>query len=189
MGPHILITGAVGVGKSTLIRRLLGACTLSVRGFRTWPSQRDEEGRCSFFISPAWETEPVGTEDNRIGRVGGSEREAFPAVFDRLGPPLLAAKAGDVIVMDELGWMEEDAEAFKNAVFACLDGEIPVLGVVKRRPGQPFLDAVRRHPRVLIVEIDEDSRDGAFERLLPQILRWNRSSAGTSNSRQGPDPV
>lgn len=187
MGPHIMITGAVGVGKSTLIRRLLGACTLSVRGFRTWPSAPDGEGSRSFFISPARMTEPVGTEDNRIGRGGGAVREAFPAVFDRLGPPLLAAKPGDVIVMDELGWMEEDAEAFKNAVFACLDGEIPVLGVVKRRPGQPFLDAVRRHPRVLLAEIDENSRDEAFERLLPEILRWNRCFSGPSVDGRDPD--
>ena len=174
MEPHILITGAVGSGKSTLLRRLLASCTLSVRGFRTWPSERDETGFRSFFLSPAWETSPAGTEENRVGLANGVERESYPEVFDRLGPPLLTAGPGDIVVMDELGLMEENASVFQEAVLACLNGDTPVLGAVKLRGENPFLSAVRGHPRVRLLEIHLSDRDTVYEQLLPEILRWNR---------------
>ncbi len=173
IGPHILITGAVGAGKSTLIRRLLAPCTLSVRGFRTWASSRDERGYRSFYLSPAWETAPEGTADNLVGRADGVKKEAFPAAFDRLGPPLLTARRGDVLVMDELGSLEEDAIVFQKAVMARLDGDIPVLGAVKLRQGLLFPAAVRNHPRVQLFEVNEENQDTLYEHLLPEILRWN----------------
>lgn len=72
MGPHILVTGTVGAGKSTLIRRLLESCSLSVRGFRTWASSRDERGYRSFYLSPSWEAAPAGTA------LSGSSTESPP---------------------------------------------------------------------------------------------------------------
>ena len=180
MGPHILITGAVGAGKSTLIRRLLAECTLSVVGFRTWASAADENGWRTFYISPAGEADPVGTEENRIGRANGHEKESFPETFDRLGPALLAARKGNVIVMDELGSMEEDAAVFRAAVTACLDGEIPVIGAVKVRRDLPFPAKVRTHPRVRLIEIDGTEREAAYQQLLPEIQRWNREGSHAS---------
>ena len=177
MGPHILITGASGAGKSTLIRRLLAECTLTAVGFRTWAAAADEEGWRTFYISPAGEANPVGSKDNRIGRANGVEKESCPETFDRLGPALLAARKGNVIVMDELGSMEEDAAVFRAAVTACLDGDIPVLGAVKLRRDLPFPAEVRAHPRVRLIEIGETGTEEAYEQLLPEIRRWNREGS------------
>ncbi len=186
MERHILITGAVGAGKSTLVRRLLQVCSLSRRGFRTWASDRDGHGYRSFFLSPAAEIEAFGTAENCIGRADGVKKVSFPEVFDRLGPPLLAARPGDVIVMDELGSMEEEALVFREAVMACLDGDVPVLGAVKQRSDLPFLCAVRNHPRVRLIEIDPASREEAFERLRPVVLRWNEEARTCGIPEYGP---
>ena len=67
--------------------------------------------------------------------------------------------------MDELGFFENDAARFQEAVFRVLDADKPVLGVLKQKD-TPFLRQVRHREDVIVYEIREDNR----ERLLPVIL-------------------
>jgi nucleoside-triphosphatase THEP1 len=116
-------------------------------------------------------------------RVAGKQTLAVcPEVFDEDGVALLRAATSDflplpaatnppqrkspanggprakIIVMDELGFMELPARAFTEAVMRALDGEVPVLGVL-RKDSNPFLDAVGTHPKVRVVEVTEANRD------------------------------
>ena len=74
--------------------------------------------------------------------------------------------------MDELGFLENDAEAFQSGVLRALAGDTPVLAAVKPK-NTPFLRAVREHENAELVFIDERNRDALFLQLLPRILRWN----------------
>ena len=56
--------------------------------------------------------------------------DGWPEVFDGLGVELLRAQPGSLILMDELGFLEQDAAAFRREVLRCLDGSIPVLAVI-----------------------------------------------------------
>jgi nucleoside-triphosphatase THEP1 len=66
--------------------------------------------------------------------------------------------------MDELGFMELGAPVFRAAVLRALDGEVPVIGVI-RLERNPFLDAVRNHPKVAVTEVNESNRDALPARL------------------------
>ena len=84
----------------------------------------------------------------------------FPAPFDRVGAKLLTdppARAR-ILLMDELGLIEQGEAAFVNGVLGALDGDRPVLGVVKPIPS-PWLDRVRNHPSVRVIPVDPDNRD------------------------------
>lgn len=60
--------------------------------------------------------------------------KGFPEVFDRVGKRLAEDTSGcHLILMDELGFMENEAELFQEAVIETLKSGVPVLGVVKRR--------------------------------------------------------
>ena len=96
-------------------------------------------------------------------------------MFDTLGAQLIeSAPEGGIILMDELGFPENDAKVFQSAVLCALDGDTPVLAAVKPKD-TPFLRAVRGHENAELVFIDEQNRDALLEKLLPHILRWNEA--------------
>jgi len=165
---HILITGEVGVGKSTLIRKLLARFPGPVCGFVTLKMPEPDGKSMTVYMFPAAqrEEERTCTEANLLARRGGVT-ETHPIVFDTLGTELLrAAVPGSVILMDELGFMEAEAELFQKTVLETLHGEIPVLVSVKKREGVPFLDAVRQCPGTVLYTVTRENRDTLEKEIL-----------------------
>ena len=119
MEKHILICGERGVGKSTLIRRLLAESTLPVGGFVTRRlTQADGDGMFPIYLHAAAlppEERPYDPE-HLVGTCDSRRSVRYPEAFDRLGPPLLTS--GGLLVMDELGFLENDAHRFQAAVLA-----------------------------------------------------------------------
>ena len=175
---HILITGRIHAGKSTLIRRLLEHCSLPVYGFRTWGTAPDDEGWRMYYISPVSEEGYTGGEDNCIGASNGIEKRIFPRTFETVGVPLLNHPSDVLVVMDEIGNMEENAPDFRAAVMRCLAGPDPVIAAVKDRNDSPFLEAVLNHPDAAVYRITPENREELFETLLPVIIGWNREGGG-----------
>ena len=172
MKRHLLICGERGVGKSTLIRRLLEHSTREVGGFVTKRLPvADENGFFPIYLYPTLQSE--GERRNETCDSCSSIRH--PEVFDGLGAQLIkSAPSGGIILMDELGFLENDARVFQSAVLCALDGDTPVLAAVKPKD-TPFLRAVRGHENAELVFIDEQNRDALLEKLLPHILQWNEA--------------
>ena len=173
---HILLCGARGVGKSTLIQKLLASCTRPVSGFLTKRLAPDETGFHPIYIHPAGlaEAQRKYSARNLIGTCDSRVHNVFPEVFDGLGVQYLtAARPDSVIVMDELGFMESQASLFTGEVLRALDGNIPVIAAVKDRTDVPFLNAVRAHKNATVYSIDAENRDALYERLLPILCAWN----------------
>lgn len=97
--------------------------------------------------------------------------DSYPQVFDSLGCRLLEnAEQADIIVMDELGFLESDARIFQNRILKILDGDIPVIGVIKPKRSE-FLDRVRAHPKVKLVEITPENREEKLS-FLRMTAEW-----------------
>ena len=172
MASHILICGDRGVGKSTLIRRLLADCPLPRSGFLTRRLQSDENGFHPIYIFPAGE-DPIYGPENLIGTCDSRVHNARLEVFNTLGAAYIRrAKPGDVIVMDELGFMESKAEAFTAAVMDALNGDVPVLAAVKNRPDVPFLQKVLSAGKAEVFYITPENREQLYETLLPRVQAW-----------------
>ena len=98
-------------------------------------------------------------------------------MFDTLGREYLEDTQGcEVIVMDELGFMESEAYAFRSAVLRALDSDVPVLAAVKDKQGVPFLQQVRQHPQAEVFAINAENREELFARLLPLVKDWKRNA-------------
>ena len=179
MKKHILICGEKGVGKSTLIRRLVEAAQLTVSGFCTKMDENAGEVMHPIYIYPAavpMDQRQRGTE-NLVGRCGdfGRQKEIFPEVFDALGTAYLQSpQSCQVILMDELGFIESGAQAFRRAVLQTLDGDTPVLAAVKNRMDVEFLRQVCAHPRAEVVPIDPKNREELYRMLLPVVSGWKK---------------
>lgn len=178
MKRHLLICGERGVGKSTLIRRLLEHSTREVGGFVTKRLPvADENGFFPIYLYPASQKEDERHNEaaNLVGTCDSRSSIRHPEAFDGLGAQLIkSAPSGGIILMDELGFLENDARVFQSAVLCALDGDTPVLAAVKPKD-TPFLRAVRGHENAELVFIDEQDRDALLEKLLPHILRWNEA--------------
>ena len=170
---HIVLWGERGVGKSTLARRLLEEWRGPVRGFVTRSSPPDADGFRSIYLHAADDPAPVEHTCNRVGRTNRTEHTMWPEVFDQMGVELLRAQPGSLILMDELGFLEQDAAAFRRQVLRCLDGNTPVLAVIKHKTHIPFLQEIRSHPRVQLYQVTEENRDDLQAELSPLIRNWN----------------
>jgi nucleoside-triphosphatase THEP1 len=148
--PHLFLTGEKGVGKSTLIRHLVG--TRKPTGF--WTVRIVGENGASLHLLQPGE---LPAEENLLCACPPAANGETAVRFDRLGCAALCS-AGEVIVMDELGRAEQGAEAFRTAVLQALEGDTPVLGVLQKGTFTHW-DAVIHHPKVRFIEVTAENRD------------------------------
>ncbi len=164
---HIFLTGEIQCGKSTLIRRVAALLPQKkIEGCLTFSLLR-QDGLSSVHIGPWGGALPLAEDPaSMVGlRFGKGRYQAYPAVFEQRGVAILKSLGqGELIILDELGGMENEAPLFRQAVLSLLDGPVPVLGVIKPR-SLPLPDAVRAHPRVEVLPVDVHNRE-----LLPPLI-------------------
>jgi len=164
---HIFLTGKSQIGKTTIIRHFLTQTGLSADGFMTYWESVCDKGR-NLYLSP-YDKEQRATEKHFIVQDNGGillESELTKMVFDEQGSAILNASGKhDIIVMDELGFFESQANVFQNAVIQRLSGNTPILGVIKPIQTE-FLDIIRAHHNVMVREVTTDNRDAILTWLL-----------------------
>ena len=158
-GLNLLVTGRPGVGKTTLLERVLEQLRGSLRlaGFTT-AEQRDPSGqRRGFRIftveGKQAELARVGLRSTvRVGRYGVNLR-----AFERLALPELARRDVDLIVIDEIGKMECASERFCEAVWDALEAQVSVLATLGNAR-LPFFLTLRARPDVEVLTLTEHNR-------------------------------
>jgi nucleoside-triphosphatase len=167
MARHLFLTGEKGVGKSTLIKKLLITYGRPVGGFFTVKSKAVLSERTSVHLLRAG-TDEVPAFENLLFCCGAADKLSAER-FNRLGCAALTAGAdARLLVMDELGPHETDALDFRAAVIHALNGEIPVLGVLQDAD-TAFFRQIADHPNVHIVRVTHANRD-EMESLLSDYL-------------------
>lgn len=171
MSKHIFLTGEVQVGKSTVINSVLAALELRVGGFRTaFDGDRAKAERWLYLWDAA--EPPALDESHGVVRFRAQSRaEILTERFDALGGGALrrARESGaELILMDECGRFEAQAAGFQREIFSALDGDIPVLGVV-RQGFHGWLDTLRAHPKVEVLTVTAENRDALPAQIIQQL--------------------
>lgn len=164
---HILIVGEQGVGKSTLIRRILAELKLPVYGMETGKADRRTELGEPVYLHEIGKPY-VMTEENRIGYCGNKVYQRFPAAFDRFAHTLRDLPDDGIILLDELGTLENGAEEFCDTVLNLLYGKTPVIAAVKHKD-TPFLQRVRAHKNAKCFYLTPENRDALFAEIMEFI--------------------
>ncbi len=167
---HVFLTGEVQVGKSTIIKRWLDATGLRADGFKTY-WQPAADGGTDLYIHPFGT--PIVSELNFLAAHRSDNRRwVYEAAFEQAAESFMYdCGKKDIIIMDELGFMESRAMAFQRAVMDILDRGDPVLGVIKPRP-VPFLDAIRARGDVETISVTRENRD----EILQELVRRHREN-------------
>lgn len=164
---HSFIVASPGVGKSTLINRVLGALGCPIFGYLTRKEQDewDEDLGHPIYIYPAGQAQKR-SKDNLVGYCKDRRPTVYPEVFDRFAPHLREPiSEGAVILMDEIGFMEASSPAFCEGIFGLLDGNIPVIAAVKDKDTE-FLKKIRSHPKVRCFYLTPENRDAIFTQVI-----------------------
>lgn len=177
---HIFLTGPRDVGKTTIINRALTQLTeqqkenpLVVKGFRTFFGEDFAPGKNYALMAHAHpeladlEATVIAMRDR-----SGWSMDVYQEAFENEGVNILEySMDADLILMDELGFMESTAFAFQKKVMSILDGDIPVIGVLKADTeffsNSPFLNGIREHDKVDEIEVTHGNRDS----LINEIVR------------------
>lgn len=158
---NVFLTGNVQVGKSTTIKRFLEKENISPLGFTTHLDR--STGLLTIKI--------IGKDGDReikaAAPIGGSRPVPDIEAFDRAGKMLTDMDTSDcdMLIMDELGFMERDAHVFTDAVPAMLDRGIRTVGVLRNKPDGPFWDMLHERDDTVILTVDEENRDD-----IPDII-------------------
>ena len=168
---HIFISGPRNIGKSTLVRRTVGRLTdhfeLKPGGFSTYPGLGND---LDIYMSPYCEIRKYN-DLHRIAKRNLHKVVGIPEVFNTLGVSILhnSQEYADLICMDELGFLENDALQFQTAVVECLNGNIPILGVIKE-VYVPWYDIIKNHPKVELISITLENRNTLIDKIVQKIM-------------------
>ena len=163
---HIFLTGEKQVGKSTLVSAVLDSVGLKYGGLRS-VSVFDENNDRNVYLVPA-----DGGNDEPAVLVGVCSNrhitERHPEVFDDVGCRLLDFDYDTkLVVIDEIGNMERDAKRYSKRILELLNrNDVRILGVLQKKADSDLALAIRKHPNVRMLEVNEENRDG----LLPVII-------------------
>ncbi|HUH67171.1 MAG TPA: NTPase [Syntrophales bacterium] len=175
MKKNILITGLPGIGKTTLIVKIIEAMKdVDPVGFYT-EEIREQGIRKGFsLISASGDRSILSHVDIKTRfRVGkySVDVAGFEAFIERI--PFFDDKTA-VIVIDEIGKMECSSTKFTKLVSALLESEKLFIATIALK-GEGFIAEVKRRPDVELYEMTRDNRNDLLQRIL------NYTSAGPSH--------
>lgn len=160
---HVLLTGEKGIGKSTLVQRVVSLLGVEPGGFITRFDDRSRESK-RLLIGD-------GRDMREVVQVSSGEPpRVFNDVFESYGSELVTRSAGFVL-MDECGRFEARAEKFTACVRQRLDGDVPVLCVVQRVDKPCWLNELLTHPNAWVVEVTASNRDELVDELVRHFER------------------
>jgi nucleoside-triphosphatase len=162
---NILLTGKPGIGKTTIIKKILKKLKNECGGFYT-EEIREKGERKGFKIITLDGREDILAHINfdteyKVGKykvnILAFEKTALPSIED-------AIKNKKFIIIDEIGKMELFSKKFIDVLFKALQSNKIVIGVIKQKD-TPLTRKIKRRSDTKIYQVDEENRD-----ILPELI-------------------
>jgi nucleoside-triphosphatase len=164
---NILLTGMPGVGKTSIIKRVIGKLG-DAGGFYT-EEMREGERRVGFKIVMLSGREGVLAHVNcrsryRVGKYGVNIDD-----LEKVGVGSIreAIEKNKIVVIDEIGRMELCSEKFRKSVKEALN-KGKVFGTIMLK-SEPFADEIKRRGDTKIIYVNRKNCDRVTEELLRVI--------------------
>jgi nucleoside-triphosphatase len=168
---NYLLTGHPGVGKTTIIKKLIEKLKLPAGGFYT-EEIRENNMRMGFAIVTLSGFKGVLAHQNfrsryKVGKYGVGVHTLNKIGVTEIELCLVEKK---VIVIDEIGKMELLSPQFLDVVWKALDADNPVLGTITLAR-HPFVQKVKARDDVKIYEVTKQNPDEVFKTLSKELKK------------------
>ena len=171
---HLLLTGKPGVGKTTLIEKLIVVLRkiyphIQITGFIT-KEVRSQSSRIGFNIHTLdgqrgllARVEPI--KQGQKYQVGKYFVELED--LETIGISSLR-KSADIIILDEIGKMELFSQVFRETLKLILDGKTKIIGSIAWYD-TPLIRKIKESSNVEVQVVTRQNRDNILKTLLDQI--------------------
>lgn len=173
MRRKLLLTGAPGCGKTTVVRKVALMLGDAARGFFTEEVRNAEGLRTGFRVV---------TLDGTRGELASKRRARGPRVgsyavnveeFERVALPSMDAGGDRILIIDEIGKMECCSAAFVGKVGETFAASGPILATIPLRGGA-FIEEIRRRPDVETIVVVRENREALPARLAAMLTAPGR---------------
>jgi nucleoside-triphosphatase len=182
MGKSLLLTGHPGIGKTTIIRKVVEALGDRAGGFYT-EEITGPGGRHGIKLITLYSEEVTIAHKDlkaqrypRVGRYG-----VDTAALDKVGVKALkrAIRRNRIVIVDEIGLMELYSRKFLDVLMEGFMGEAHIVGTITAKH-HPEADVFRYLSQIEIWEIDHRNRDTMHERVLTWVNELQPRPSATS---------
>lgn len=173
---NILITGKPGVGKTTVLKKIINSLEeygYSIGGI-ICPEIKEDGIRVGFsIIDLASERKGILSHIKCMGPKVGKYKVNLKDL-NEIGVSAIrnSLKESDYIMIDEIAPMELHSKGFQNVVEEALNCEKPLLAVIHRRSNHSLILKIKNRKDVLILEVTFENRDLLPDEIL-DILKQN----------------
>jgi len=168
-----LLTGPPGIGKSTLVSKVIFALRSGGHGVGGCLTREVRKGkeRVGFRLIDLLSGNEVELASvSGLGpRVGRYRVNITNLSTTGAGALVRAAQMADFIVVDEVGPMELTSPEFRNGVKACLVSGKPMLIVLHESMKDPLITEITEEEGNALVELTLHNRAGIAEKLPSEI--------------------
>ncbi|WP_457639229.1 NTPase [Persephonella sp.] len=157
----IALTGKPGVGKTTIIKKVVNRFKDRVTGFFT-EEIRDKNGkREGFKVVTTDGRQTILAEKGAVSPFSVGSYGVFIENFEKLALPILQeALKNRIIVIDEIGKMGLFSDRFEKIVREIFsDKDTTVLATLPYKNIHPLVSWIKRNPDVLLFTVTEKNRD------------------------------
>jgi nucleoside-triphosphatase len=168
---NILITGLPGVGKTTLVGKLVEELKpFYPVGFYT--EEIREEGRRKGFelISLDGRKELLSHVEGRSPYRVGRYKVDVKGFEDFLATLSFSKPSARLIVIDEIGKMECYSDKFKSLLKELLDSGKWVIATIAFR-GSGFIEEIKRRKDIKLFEMTQSNRDAMLSDILREVKK------------------
>ncbi|MBI5190231.1 MAG: NTPase [Nitrospirae bacterium] len=172
-GVKVLMEGAPGVGKTTLVERLVTRLYKEKRlgGFFTREIREGGE-RKGFRIITLDKMEGVLAHVEFTGGMRVGRYAVDIEALERVGVASVerAIKEDNIVVIDEIGKMELLSGHFRDVVEVALNSENALVATAPS-DGTPFADEVKKRPDVRHLTLTAENRDELLDEVVKLLTR------------------
>jgi nucleoside-triphosphatase len=163
---NIVLTGKPGIGKTTVIEKVVGALGNRVGGFVT-KEVREAGKRTGFLISALDGESRMLASRHQKGRPRVGPYKVLVPNLEAVGIQAVerALKNRKIVVVDEIGKMELISSAFRAIIIRAIESDLPVLATLSVAR-DTFSESIRRRSDLTLLEVTKDTRDTLPERIL-----------------------
>ena len=164
MANNYFLTGEKGIGKSTLLNKIINNYSGEIGGFKTVRHMSDD-GRVSFHFLDVSKDKIPNNDNLLFYRCENKNEEEITNKFNKFSSALDDFFKYKLILMDEIGPNEEKASVFKEKIIKILDSDVCVIGVLQNADSE-FINQIKNRNDTKVFIVTEDNRNKINKMIL-----------------------